>query len=109
MDWGTVAHVRLLQRKPIHPYLAFYQANVIPGDAHYAFHKMLAWIYRIVENNNIAAPDLLVGHNPIANASPVAQLVHQEVVADQQRVFHSLGRTLERLDGKGYAKLGSHQ
>ena len=81
---------------------------MIPGHSYHAFHKMLPGVNGIVKNDHVAAPDLLVRHHPIANASTVAELVHQQVVADQQRVFHRLGRNLEGLHGKGDDEHGNH-
>jgi hypothetical protein len=39
----------------------------------------------------------------------VEELVHEDVVADQQRVFHGAGRDLERLDDQGPDDEGDQQ
>src|ERR1039458_1864813 len=68
-------------------------------------------VYRIMKHHDVAAPHPAVGHEIVSQAaSPVAQLIDQQVVADQQCVFHGRRRNLERLhDERDYKNRDHHR
>ena len=84
------------------------QPDPVAGNAHHALHKMLGGMNGITKNNHVSPLHLTVGHEevPEETASTVAQFVHQQIVADQQRVFHGFRGNLERLHDEGDHKDG---
>jgi len=50
-----------------------------------------------MKDDNVAVPDVPVGQQTVpAGAAAVAKFIHQQVVADQQRLLHGF-----RRDGEG--------
>src|SRR6202035_3421743 len=98
----TVADIGFLQRIAVDVHLAVDQADAIAGNSHHALHKMLSGMYGIPEDDDVSTLHSLVGHEQIPEAaSAIAEFVDQQVVANQQRVFHRLGGNLEGLDDEG--------
>ena len=65
---------------------------------------------RVAEDDDIAAPNGLVGqHLAPAAAAGEVDLVDQQVVADEQRIFHGLGGDLEGLGQEGDDEDGDDQ
>src|ERR1700758_3825450 len=55
-----------------------------------------------MEHDNVAPVDFAVRHNVIPDPpSAITEFVHQQVVTDQQRVFHRFGRNLKGLHHEG--------
>ena len=70
---------------------------------------MLGRIYGITKNDNIPALHPPVRHDRIPEpAAAESQLVHQQVIANQQRVLHGLRGYLERLDDERNDKDRDH-
>src|SRR5579864_8268409 len=104
-----VADVWLFQRHSIDKYAFLDQLDAVSRHADHALHKVLRWVDWIVEHNDVAAANLPVRNDVIGDsASPVTQFIDQEVITDQQRVLHRLGRNLERLHDKGNDEDGDH-
>src|SRR4029077_9869534 len=61
----------------------------------------------VVKHDDVAPPDRAVG-NQQASASPVTELIDQQVVADQQRVLHRHGGNMKCLDDVGNDEHGNH-
>ena len=92
-------HVGLPQGRTVDPHLLVDHAQSVPGHANHTLDEVLLRIHRVMEDNDIAARNLLVRHRAICGAAPaIAKFIHQQVVADQQRVFHGLRWNLERLN-----------
>src|SRR6202158_5047224 len=103
------SHVGLIQRLAVDPDLLVHHPQVVPRYPDHAFDKVLLRIHGIVKHDDVAALDLLIGHEAITQAMPaVNKLVHQQVIADQQRVLHGLGWNLERLHNKSDHEYGDH-
>src|SRR6266851_3786595 len=65
------------------------EAQAISRQGHHTLHEVLRGIHRIMEDDDVTAPDLAIGHQTIPpRAAAVAKLIHQQVVADQQRLLH---------------------
>src|SRR5207253_6037817 len=66
---------------------------------------MLRWIQRIAKNNDVSATDFTVGKEfaPCPTVA-VMDFVHQQIVADQQGLFHGFRGNLESLGQKGDVK-----
>jgi hypothetical protein len=93
----------------IHVDLSIDQAQAISRHTHNPLYEVLAGMNRIVKDHNIAAMHRAVRKDAVQKSvAAVTQLVHQQVVPDQQRVFHGLGRNLESLDDKGNDKDRDH-
>ena len=74
------------------------QLYLVSGQANHSFDEVLLRIHRIMKDNNVSAPDLLIRHQAVAEvSSSVAKFIDQKVVADQQRIHHRFGRNLEGL------------
>ena len=63
---------------------------------------MLRRVHGIVKYHDVAAGDLAVGQHMVPrSANPITEFIDQQVVADQERVLHGLGRNRESLDQEG--------
>src|SRR3984893_7464550 len=103
------ADIGLLQTCPIDPYLLIHQAQPVTRHADYPFDEMLRRVNRIVKHNNVATTDLPVRHYVVRRATTaVSELIHQQVIAGEERVFHRLGGNLESLHNKRDHKYGDH-
>src|ERR1044071_7754880 len=81
------------------------QAHVVSGQANHAFHQELRRVHRKVKDNDVSPFDLAVGQ-PTAGAGLAGkvQLVYQQEIAHQQRVFHGAGGNLKSLHDKSNNK-----
>ena len=71
---------------------------MVAGNSDDALHKVDRGIQRIVEDDDVAALYLVIGQNPTRQVGVAeVQLVHQQVIANQQSILHGFGRNLERL------------
>src|SRR5713226_4440667 len=73
----------------------------------HAFDERLPYIDGVAEHDDVAAPDIFVRQQMPGNGSRrrVSQLVNQQMISDQQRVFHRAGGNHERLhQGRGTEK-----
>src|SRR5207302_8142503 len=97
------------RRNAIHIYTAVDQPDSVAGNSHHTFHKMLSGIYGITENDNIPTPHPPVRHDRIPEPSAaISQFVHQQVIANQQRVLHGLSGYLESLHHESDDKDSDH-
>ena len=94
---SLVNHVRLGKFFPVAVYLLVDDLDVIAGNAHYALYEGLADVHRIAEHDDIAVARVLIRQDVLADAArpSVSQLVHQQMIANQQRVLHGAGRNHE--------------
>ena len=62
-----------------------------------------------MEDDDIAAADVAVGQQAVpSGAAAVAKFIHQQIVADQQRLLHGFRRDRERLYQEGDRENGDH-
>ena len=87
---GIVHDIWLWQRLSVDEHLLVDKLQMIPRQADHSFHVMLMFSIRVFENNDVAAFQLTIGqHFFIPSPGPAEnKLVHQQVVADEQRAFH---------------------
>ncbi len=96
---GIVNDIGLRQRSPVDEYLLVDQLQTISRQADDALHEMLVIGIGVLENNDVAAFQLPVRQHFFVPGPGSAEnkLVHQQVVADQQRAFHRCRRNLKGL------------
>src|ERR1019366_8258668 len=117
---GFVNFVGLVELHAIAVDLFVDDADAVAGDAHGALHEGHADVDGVAEHNNVAALDVAVGQQVFANRSAGREghFVHQQVVADEQRVFHGTrwnhvglhqrrGQEQQQQDGDGPLGNGS--
>ncbi len=99
-------HVRFGQLHAVAIDLLVDDLDVIAGNAHHALHEGLADVHRIAEHDDIAVAGSLIGQDVLAEAALRCEgkLVHQQMIADQQRVFHGAGGNHEGLNQEGGAE-----
>ena len=101
MRQRAVTNVRFRQRSAVHVHSPVDQAYAISRHSHHALHEVFAGMNRIVENDDISAVDRAVGQDMIQKSTAaIAQLIHQQIIPDQQGVLHGLGGNLKSLDDK---------
>src|ERR1022692_391885 len=106
---GDVLHVRLLDRSAVNVDAFVDEAQAVSGQGYHSLHEVLRGVYRIMEDDDISAPDLAIGQKTVpAHAAAVAEFIHQQVIADQQRLLHGFRRDGERLHEKCDHKNGNH-
>ena len=87
---GRMDRVRFVHRVPVEPQLLVHQLDVVARNPDGALDVVFFDIQRIAKHDNVAAPHVPVGQNQ-ARCRPgrsVGQLIHQHVVANQQRAHH---------------------
>ena len=95
---GDVLHVGLVQRSAVDVNALVDEAQAISGHGHYSLHEVLRGIHWIMEDDDVTAPDVAVRQQTVPpGAAAVAKFIHQQVVADQQRLLHGFRRDGERL------------
>src|SRR5690348_12959065 len=98
--------VRLVQALPIDVYISVDHLKMVSRKTDDSFHEMLVVGIRVLENNNVAALQLTIGQNFFVPSPRSAEneLIHEQVVADQQSAFHGSRGNLESLDDKASTK-----
>src|SRR5271166_3829409 len=92
------SHVGLVESLAVDQDSFVHHPKVVSRHADHALHEVLLRVHRIMKHDDIPAVDLLVRHQMVAPyASPIAELVHQQIIPDEQRVLHRFRRNLERL------------
>src|SRR5262249_29263715 len=101
-----VHFVWLRERLAVHDDLLVDDLDMIARKSDDALDIVLRQILRVLEHDDVAAPDVLKRKKCVENRSTRAKrkFVHQQVVADQQVVFHRRRWNLERLDDEGRSK-----
>ena len=91
--------VRLVKRLAVEEERLVLQVEMVAGNAHGAFHEGLRDIHGVTEDDDVAALDLVVRQQVTRDRTGgrVGKLVHQQVIADQQGIFHGAGRDDESL------------
>src|SRR5690349_17327450 len=88
----------VIQHFAVHENLSPEQMHAVSRHSDDAFYKMLLRMDRITKDDDIAAMDRRIRHQPIPDAAfTVMNFIDQQVVADQQRIFHGFRRNLESL------------
>ncbi len=73
--------------------------DMVSGHSNHAFHQKLRWIDGKIKNYNVASLDFSIRQQVRRSwQTGIMQLVHQQEVADEQRIFHGAGRNLKRLN-----------
>jgi len=101
-----VVLIRLLQGLAVKVHLLVHDPQAVAGNPDNALDEGLLDVDRVTEDNDVAALDRFIGQQILAHRAGggVTQLVHQEVIADQQRVLHRAGGDDERLHQRGGAE-----
>ena len=96
--------VGFTEHNTVHPDSAIADAQPVAGQAHYPLDEIV--VLGVVEDNNVAARNLAIGHDQPAEAArrSINLLVDQQKIAHQQGVFHALGGNKVRLKHKGEQK-----
>src|SRR5438128_4515778 len=91
--------VGLIQRHVVDEYLLVDDLQMIARESDGTLDVMLGKVLRILEHDHVAVLDGLEWKNRIhhGTACPEDKLVDQQMVADQEIVFHRRRRDLERL------------
>src|ERR1700682_2144074 len=111
ISYPRIVHcIGLLQRFAIDIDLLIDQLYVISRQTNHTLHKVLMILVWIFKNDDIPSLQRTVReHLLIPCAAPSKnELVHQQVVANQERSFHRSGRNLERLYDKAGPKQGQN-
>ena len=103
---------RLLDRLPVDVNVPVGHADVVPGNSDDPLHEVLARLLCLVvavgilEDQNVVAVNRAVGKHVPKPSGLVGKrnLVHQQVVADEERVLHRAGWNLKRLEHEGGPK-----
>ncbi len=92
--------VWLLQLVAVEEHVLVLETDMVARDSHHALHEGLLDVDGIAEYDDVPAFHVLVGENILADrpSRRVGQLVDQQVVADQQRIFHRSGGDDEGLN-----------
>ena len=100
---GGVLRVGLVHRLAVQDQLLVHEADVVAGNPDGALHVIFLDVQRIAEHDDVAAAHVAVRqqHGARAVLRSVNQLVHQHVVANQQRALHRSAGNHERLDQRG--------
>src|SRR5204863_9759395 len=91
IEGGGIMHdIWLEQLLSVDEHLLVDKLQMIPPQAGASFLVMLIFSIRVFQNNDVAAFQLTIGqHFFIPSPGPAEnKLVHQQVVADEQRAFH---------------------
>ena len=98
--------VRLYEGLAVQVNLLVHQAQVVARQADGALDEGLRDVDGVAEYDNIAAAHVAVGQDIFRNRSRgrVSQFVDQQVIADEQRVFHGTRGNHERLHQRGGSK-----
>ena len=82
------------------------QADVVAGDPDGALDEGLADIDRVAEDDDVAAADVAIGEEKAGGGAGrrVGELIDQEVIADEEGIFHGAGGDDESLDEAGSAE-----
>ena len=82
---------------------AILQMNMVAGHSHHALDESVINIDGVAKNDNVAALDVAVWQHLCGGGvvRRVGQLIHQQMVANKQRVFHGTARDNERLGKRG--------
>ena len=101
----AVDRVGLVHQVAVEHQLLVHQAYMIARDADGALDVIHGDVERIAEHDDVAAPRFPVRQQfaPWAGRR-VYQLIHQNVIADQQRAHHGCARNYERLHQRGGAE-----
>src|SRR5579862_6905807 len=93
----------------VHVQNAFAHMYTVTGYTRDPFDKVLAGVHGIMKNDDVAAFYRTIRHDTVPNTSTtVAEFVHQQVIANQERVFHGFGRNLKCLHHKCNYENGDH-
>src|SRR5450755_286901 len=104
--FGLMVDVGLFEFLAVQVDLLVYELDVVARNTHAALHESLANIDRITEHDDVAALDVFVRQKVLGDRAGrgVGQLVHQEVIADEQRILHGACGNHESLDQRGGAE-----
>src|SRR6185312_8755518 len=102
-----VIGVRLVQANAVQVHLLVDDANAVAGHADATLDESLTDIDGIAEHDDVAAFYVGIRQKILAHGAVWSerQLIHQQVVADQKRVFHGTRRNYIRL----YQRCGQKQ
>ena len=81
-----------------------FHADMVVWNPYHAFDKRLPDVDGVAKHDDVAAFDVFVGQQMPGDGSRrcVGQFVNQQVISDQQRVFHRARGNHERLhQGRG--------
>src|SRR4030095_8928856 len=95
-------------------------ANAITGESDYAFHVVsndgfvigpliatgIVTVAGVFEDNDISAPDFTLGQKRKRGAWRKNEFVHQQVIADCDRILHGSCRHLNGLNDERHSKQG---
>ncbi len=103
---GLVVGVGLVDGMAVEDELFVGQVDAIAGDADGALDEGLADIHGIAEDDDVAAVDVAIGEQEARGGAGrrVGELIDQQVVADEEGVFHGAGGDDESLDQAGGAE-----
>ena len=67
---------------------------MIARDADHSLHERILNIDGVTEHDDIAAVHVLVGKDMLGDrpAGCIRQLIHEQMIANEERVFHGAGR-----------------
>src|SRR5438270_3608848 len=80
--------------------------QMITGEPDYAFDESLRYVGRIAKNDNVAVFGLLIGQHILTRwpRGRVRELVHQQMIPNEQSVFHRTGGNNKGLHQGGSPK-----
>ncbi len=101
-----VFHIRLIRRVTVENKLFVNHSNAVSGKTDGALDIVLLDIERIAEHDDIAAAHIPVRQQVAGNLARrrINQLIHQQVIADKQRVFHGGSGDYKGLRQHGSSK-----
>ena len=93
--------VRFVERLAVDVDLLGSELERLAGEPDDALDEVAVRLVRVLEDDDVATPDVAHGQQLACNRAgrrAEDELVHQQVIADEQVVLHRAGRDLERLD-----------
>ena len=95
-------NVLFLKGGTVYPNLFIDQADAVTGNSNHALDEVLGRVDWVMEHNDVAALDVAIRDESARIAATAEmQLIHKEVIPNQQSFLHGFGRDLEGLDGEG--------
>src|SRR5580698_552143 len=85
----VVLGVGLSQGHSIDKHTLVDETQAIAGQGHYSLYEVLRRIHRIMEDDDVTAPDAAIGQQTVPTAvAAVTKFIHQQVIADEQCLLH---------------------
>src|SRR5258708_6954719 len=104
---GRIAgNVRFIEPLSVHVHQLIHNLDAVSGSSNDALDVMGMVLIRKLENDDAAPANFPVRQDAVVPMTAYSEdeFVHKEMIANEKRGLHRLGRNLEGLDNKGRAK-----